>query len=77
MGTCKGIENALHGAHLYDESDTGKSTISVYAVLAIWRKHDDKRGKDNHLGPGSIDSPYRYGQTISKSTYPVLVDGIF
>ena len=72
----KGIENALLGVHLYDESDTGKSTLSVYAVLAIWRKHDDKRGKDNHLGPGSIDSPYRYGQTISQSTYPVLVDEV-
>jgi hypothetical protein len=72
----KGIENALQGVHLYDKSDTGKSTLSVYAVLAVWRKHDDKRGKDNHLGPGSIDSPYRFGQTISRSTYPVLVDEV-
>ncbi|CAN5303793.1 hypothetical protein BH18THE2_BH18THE2_26080 [soil metagenome] len=72
----KGIENALQGVHLFDRSDTGKSTLSIYAVLAVWRKHDEKRGKDNHLGPGSIDSPYRFGQTISKSTYPVLVDEV-
>lgn len=72
----KGIENALPGVHLYDKSDTGKSTLSKYAVLAVWRKHDEKRGKDNHLGPGSIDSPYRFGQTISKSTYPILVDEV-
>jgi len=72
----KGIENALQGVHLYDKSDTGKSTLSIYAVLAIWRKHDEKRSKDNHLGPGSVDSPYRFGQAISKSTYPVLVDEV-
>lgn len=72
----KGIENALPGAHLYDKSDTGKSTLSVYGVLAIWRKHDEKRGKDNHYGPGSLDSPYRFGQIISRSTYPVLVDEV-
>jgi hypothetical protein len=46
-----GIENALPGVHLYDKPDTGKSTLSIYAVLALWRKHDEKRGKDNHLGP--------------------------
>ena len=72
----KGVENALQGVYLYDKSDTGKSTLSVYAVLAVWRKHDDKKGKDNHLGPGSIDSEYRLGQAISRSTYPVLVDEV-
>jgi hypothetical protein len=72
----KGTENALQGVHLYDKSDTGKSTLSIYAVLAAWRKHDEKRGKDNHLGPGSVDSAYRLGQTISRSTYPVLVDEV-
>jgi hypothetical protein len=72
----KGVENALQGVTLYDKSDTGKSTLAIYAVLAVWRKHDDKKGKDNHLGPGSVDSEYRLGQAISRSTYPVLVDEV-
>jgi hypothetical protein len=72
----KGIENALQGAHLYDKEGTGKSTLSIYAALAVWRKHDEKTNKDSHLGPGSVDSPYRFGQAISKSTYPVLVDEV-
>jgi hypothetical protein len=72
----KGVENALQGVTLYDKSDTGKSTLSIYAALAIWRKHDHKKGKDNHLGPGSVDSEYRLGQAISRSTYPVLVDEV-
>lgn len=72
----KGPENALPGVQLYDKPDTGKSTLSIYAALAIWRKHDEKKEKDNHLGPGSVDSPYRFGQAISRSTYPVLVDEV-
>ncbi|HKG86827.1 MAG TPA: hypothetical protein VKA95_00770, partial [Nitrososphaeraceae archaeon] len=54
----KVAENALPGVQLYDKPDTGKSTLSIYACLAVWRKHNEKKGKDNHLGPGSIDTPY-------------------
>ena len=34
----KGVENALQGVYLYDKSDTGKSTLSVYAVLSCLEK---------------------------------------
>jgi hypothetical protein len=72
----KVAENALPGVQLYDKPDTGKSTLSIYACLAVWRKHNEKKGKDNHLGPGSIDTPYRFGHAISRSTYPILVDEV-
>jgi hypothetical protein len=72
----KVAENALPGVQLYDKPDTGKSTLSIYACLAVWRKHNEKKGKDNHLGPGSIDTPYRFGHAISRSTYSILVDEV-
>ena len=72
----KYAENALPGFQLYDKPDTGKSTLSIYAGLAVWRKHNGKNGKDNHLGPGSIDTAYRLGHAISRSTYPILVDEV-
>ncbi|HET6717051.1 MAG TPA: hypothetical protein VFG90_07955, partial [Nitrososphaeraceae archaeon] len=72
----KVAENALPGVHFYDKPDTGKSTLSIYACLAVWRKHNEKKGKNNHLGPGSIDTPYRFGQAISRSTYSILVDEV-
>jgi hypothetical protein len=72
----KVAESALPGVQLYDKPDTGKSTLSIYACLAVWRKHNEKKGKDNHLGPGSIDTSYRFGHAISRSTYPILVDEV-
>lgn len=54
---------------LYGQSGSGKSTLGEI-ISKIWQI------KDNDKGFSSIDSPARLGQTISQSTYPVLINEV-
>jgi hypothetical protein len=56
----------LHGC-----GQTGKTTLG-YLVLSIWNL--DKRTKS--LGFTHIDSAARFGHTISKDTYPTLINEV-
>ncbi len=56
---------------LYGCGQTGKTTIGQL-VLHIWNQ--DKRVKS--IGFNNIDSVARFGHTISKDTYPILVNEV-
>ena len=72
----KGTDDWLPWLYLYDASDTGKTTLIVNAVLAIWNKHDKERDEIHFRGPGNIDSPSKLGNTVSQTTYPILSDEV-
>lgn len=59
----------------YGITKSGKSTVGIIA-LAVWRKHKSADKKDHQLGFNNIDSVARFGNAISKSTYPVLVNEV-
>jgi hypothetical protein len=44
--------------------------------LAIWGKHDKEQNENHFRGPGSIDTPSKFGITVSQTTYPILVDEV-
>jgi hypothetical protein len=54
---------------LYGMGQTGKTTLGSI-VLSIWNL--DKKGKS--VGFNNIDSVARFGHTVSKDTYPILVN---
>ena len=61
----------------YDETDTGKTTLIEDAVLAPWALYKDaENGYLNFKGPGSLDSPAKFGRAASQTTFPVLGDEI-
>jgi hypothetical protein len=72
----KGVDDWLPWPYLYDTTDTGKTTLIINAVLAIWGKHDKEQNEIHFKGPGSVDTPSKFGITISQTTYPVLIDEI-
>ena len=39
----KGVDDWLPWLYLYDATDTGKTTLIINAVLAVWDKHDKER----------------------------------
>jgi hypothetical protein len=71
-----GVEDWLPWLYLYDSTDTGKTTLIINAVLAIWGKYDKQENEIHFRGPGSIDTPSKLGITVSQTTYPILVDEI-
>ena len=72
----KGVDDWLPWLYLYDATDTGKTTLIINAVLAVWDKHDKERDETHFRGPGNLDSPSKLGITVSQTTYPVLGDEV-
>lgn len=68
-------DNWLPFLQPYGRTRAGKSTLGVIA-LAVWRKHGNSDKRDHQLGFGNIDSVARFGNAISKTTYPVLVNEV-
>lgn len=68
-------DNWMPWLHLYGITSSGKSSLGLIA-LAVWRKHKNSERKDHQLGFNNIDSVARFGNAISKSTYPVLVNEV-
>ena len=71
----KGNDNWMPWLQPYGITKSGKSTLGIIA-LAVWRKHKNADKKDHQLGFNNIDSVARFGNAISKSTYPVLVNEV-
>lgn len=71
----KGNDNWMSWLQPYGITKSGKSTIGIIS-LAVWRKHKSADKKDHQLGFNNIDSAARFGNAISKSTYPVLVNEV-
>jgi hypothetical protein len=69
----KGNDNWMPWIQPYGITKSGKSTVGIIA-LAVWRKHKNTDKKDHRLGFNNIDSVARFGNAISKSTYPILVN---
>ena len=61
--------NFLPWLMLYGKSKSGKSTLGEISNK-IWRL------KNNDKGFSSIDTPARLGQTLSQTTYPVLINEV-
>ena len=61
--------NFLPWLMLYGKSKSGKSTLGEISSK-IWRL------KDSDKGFSSIDTPARLGQTLSQTTYPVLINEV-
>lgn len=72
----KGVDDWIPWLYPYDTTDTGKTTLIINTALAIWDKHDKERNEIHFRGPGSIDTPSKFGITVSQTTYPILVDEI-
>jgi len=71
-----GVDDWLPWLYLYDTTDTGKTTLIINTVLAIWGKYDKEQNEIHFRGPGSIDTPSKFGITVSQTTYPILVDEV-
>ena len=71
-----GVEDWLPFLYLYDSTDTGKTTLIINAVLAVWGRYDKQQYEIHFRGPGSIDTPSKLGITLSQTTYPILVDEV-
>jgi hypothetical protein len=71
-----GVDDWLPWLYHYDTTDTGKTTLIINAVLAVWGKNDKEQNEIHFRGPGSIDSPAKFGVVVSQTTYPTLVDEI-
>lgn len=56
----------LPHCYLYGESDTGKSKSAQF-LSNIWKEFPS-------LSLGSIDSPYRLGQALSMTTFPIVIN---
>jgi hypothetical protein len=70
----KGVDKWLPNLYLYQTTDTGKTTMVRDGVLAPWGIYSD--GENSHIhfkGPGSLDSPSKFGIAASQTTLPVLV----
>lgn len=58
--------------HLYGWSNTGKSTLGDLCCC-IWNRYDDK---DSILSFTAADTKARFGEVLSKSTYPVVINEV-
>ena len=72
----RGVDQWLPWLYLFDTTDTGKTTSIINVVLGLWDKHDKDRDEIHFRGPGNIDSPSKFGNTVSQTTYPILVDEV-
>jgi hypothetical protein len=64
-------ENWMPWLQLYGHSQTGKTTLGKI-VFSIWNQNI----KDHSIGFNHMDSIARFGNVISKNTYPKLVNEI-
>ncbi len=69
----EGQERWLPWIYTDGQTNTGKTT-NGRIVLAIWRKHKDKRIHD--IGFSSADTLPRFGRAISYDTFPVLINEV-
>jgi hypothetical protein len=69
----EGQERWLPWIYTDGQTNTGKTT-NGRIVLAIWRKHKDKRIHD--IGFSSTDTLPRFGRAISYDTFPVLINEV-
>ncbi len=69
----EGEERWMSWLYLYGWTNTGKTT-SGRIVLAIWRKHKDKKKHD--VGFSNIDNVARFARAVSYDTYPVLINEV-
>ena len=73
----RGVDKWLPNYYLYLTTDTGKTTLMRDAVLAPWGIYSDGENSNIHFkGPGSLDSPSKFGIAASQTTLPVLGDEI-
>lgn len=64
-------DNYMHWLQLYGQGQTGKTTLG-YIVLSIW----NLKARDHSLGFNHIDTVPRFGNNVSKDTYPKLVNEV-
>jgi hypothetical protein len=69
----EGEERWMPWLYPYGWTNTGKTT-SGRIVLAIWRKHKDKKKHD--VGFSNIDNVARFARAVSYDTYPVLINEV-
>lgn len=60
---------------LYGWSKAGKTTLGI-VVLSMWRKYTPKTKDEYMLGFGSISSEARFGNVVSRDTYPRLINEV-
>lgn len=64
-------DNYMHWLQLYGQGQTGKTTLG-YIVLSIW----NLKTRDHSLGFNHIDTVPRFGNNVSRDTYPKLVNEV-
>jgi hypothetical protein len=64
-------DNYMHWLQLYGQGQTGKTTLG-YIVLSIW----NLKARDHSLGFNHIDTVPRFGNNVSRDTYPKLVNEV-
>jgi hypothetical protein len=69
----QGEERRIPWPYLHGWTNTGKTTTGRI-ILAIWRKHTDKKKHD--IGFSSADNVPRFARQISYDTYPVLINEV-
>jgi hypothetical protein len=73
----KGVDKWLPSFYPYQTTDAGKTTLIRDAILATWGiYHDSENSKIHFKGPGSLDSPFKFGNAMSQTTLPILGDEI-
>jgi hypothetical protein len=68
-------DNWVPGLYLYGFTRVGKNTAGIIS-LAIWRKHDIADKDTHQLGFAAIDTPSRFGEALSQSTYEVMISEV-
>lgn len=64
-----GNSNFVGAIYLWGKPNTGKSTVGAL-ISHIWgRKRDSVQ-----YSSGSIDTPFRFGDAISQSTFPIIIE---
>jgi hypothetical protein len=56
-------------------ANAGKTTLGK-VVLSVWRKYTTKTKEDFLLGFGSISSEARFGNVVSRDTYPRVINEV-
>ena len=63
------------GLHGYGISSSGKTSLGKIA-LAVWRLHTNELRIHYQLGFSNIDTAARFGNVVSKTTYPKVVNEV-
>lgn len=64
-----GSSEVFGAIYIWGKPNTGKSTAGTL-IAHIW----DRRIEDVQYSSASADTPYRFGEMISQTTYPVLLE---